>query len=107
MRHAKPSPPDWAAGRTAEYTALAEEIEAIRESLITLETSSLAATSGILPAQRESARNLLHYIALRRHDLRVLQARLSRLGLSSLGRAEAHVLPILMQYSPCSISFAG
>ena len=93
MRHAKPSPPDWAAGKTAEYTALAEAIEAIRESLITLETSSLAATSGILPAQRESARNLLHYIALRRHDLRALQARLSQLGLSSLGRAEAHVLP--------------
>jgi len=35
--------------------------------------------------------NLLHYLALRRHDLRPLQGRLSRLGLSSLGRLEAHV----------------
>lgn len=93
MGHAKPSHPDWKKEKTGEYAALAAEIMAIRESLISLETSSLIATCGILPAQRESARNLLHYIALRRHDLRTLQARLSQLGLSSLGRAEAHVLP--------------
>jgi pyruvate kinase len=41
---------------------------------------------------RESARNLLHYLALRRRDLRPLQARLAGLGVSSLGRAESHVL---------------
>lgn len=41
---------------------------------------------------RESARNLLHYLTLRRHDLRPLQLRLAALGLSSLGRAESHVL---------------
>ncbi|MDB5271437.1 MAG: pyruvate kinase [Hymenobacter sp.] len=38
------------------------------------------------------ARNLLHYLALRQRDLRPLQYRLAELGLSSLGRAEAHVL---------------
>jgi pyruvate kinase len=41
---------------------------------------------------RDSARNLLHYLALRRRDLRPLQLRLAALGLSSLGRAESHVL---------------
>ena len=41
---------------------------------------------------RESAENLLHYIALRSRDLRPLQLRLARVGLSSLGRAESHVL---------------
>jgi pyruvate kinase len=41
---------------------------------------------------RDSAQNLLHYLALRRHDLRPLQLRLASLGLSSLGRAESHVL---------------
>ena len=41
---------------------------------------------------RDSARNLLHYLALRRHDLRPLQLRLAQMGLSSLGRAEPHVL---------------
>jgi pyruvate kinase len=39
-----------------------------------------------------SASNLLHYIALRRHDVRQLQEQLAALGLSSLGRAESHVL---------------
>ena len=42
-----------------------------------------------------SARNLLHYLALRRHDLRSLQLRLAEMGLSSLGRSESHVLAIL------------
>jgi len=41
---------------------------------------------------QKSARNLLHYLALRCHDLRPLQLRLAELGLSSLGRAESHVL---------------
>lgn len=40
-----------------------------------------------------SALNLAHYLALRRRDLRELQVALMRLGLSSLGRCESHVLP--------------
>jgi pyruvate kinase len=43
-------------------------------------------------AMRASARNLLHYLALRRHDLRPLQEQLASLGLSSLGRAESQAL---------------
>ena len=39
-----------------------------------------------------SAVNLLHYLALRRHDLRKIQSELHALGLSSLGRSEAYVL---------------
>jgi pyruvate kinase len=39
-----------------------------------------------------SARNLLHYLALRRHDIRQVQEDLASLGLSSLGRAESCVL---------------
>ena len=44
------------------------------------------------PNYRESLRNLLHYLALRNFDLTKLQHQLSILGLSSLGRSEAHVL---------------
>ncbi|ALP54753.1 hypothetical protein Tel_06135 [Candidatus Tenderia electrophaga] len=40
----------------------------------------------------KSARNLGHYLALRRHDLRQLQDQLAEAGLSSLGRCEAHVM---------------
>jgi pyruvate kinase len=46
----------------------------------------------IQPANQTSAINLLHYLAFRRHDLRLLQEKLSDLGLSSLGRTETHVM---------------
>src|SRR5512134_947544 len=39
-----------------------------------------------------SAKNLLHYLALRQRDIRGLQERLASLGLSSLGRTESNVL---------------
>ena len=42
-----------------------------------------------------SGLNLAHYMALRRHDLRPLQAALMPWGLSSLGRLEARVRPNL------------
>ena len=42
-----------------------------------------------------SARNLAFYLALRHHDLRDLQLELMPLGLSSLGRCEARVMPSL------------
>jgi pyruvate kinase len=46
-----------------------------------------------IPAdQRASARNLLHYLALRARDVRSLQEALAAMGLSSLGRAEGHIM---------------
>jgi pyruvate kinase len=46
-----------------------------------------------LPEQTQaSARNLLHYLALRRHDLRGLQRQLEALGLSTLEGAESRTL---------------
>jgi len=44
------------------------------------------------PAYRRSARNLLHYLALRQRDIRPMQTQLAALGLSSLGRCEANTL---------------
>lgn len=41
---------------------------------------------------RSSAMNLLSYLALRQHDIRLLQTQLAELGLSSLGRCEQDVL---------------
>lgn len=46
-------------------------------------------------ADRPSLRNFLRYLALRSEDLRPLQQRLERLGLSRLGRCEGHVLASL------------
>ncbi|MDZ4263240.1 MAG: pyruvate kinase, partial [Pseudomonadota bacterium] len=58
--------------------------------------NSYAADSPAL-LDNKSAQNLLHYLALRRHDLRQLQQQLAEVGVSSLGRCEAHVMATLNQ----------
>jgi len=71
---------------------LLRELAAIRRELIEAEQVSREVWEKVHPSQRRSARNLIHYLALRRTDLRPLQLKLSAFGLSSLGRSEAHVL---------------
>lgn len=44
------------------------------------------------PEYRDSARNLVHYLALRGSDIQELQENLAFLGLSSLGQAERNVM---------------
>ena len=73
---------------------LALELHALRESMLRLEAAHVETLHAIAPRYRASARNLLHYIAMRRQDLRALQANLAALGLSSLGRAETSVLSV-------------
>ncbi|SHG07847.1 pyruvate kinase [Microbulbifer donghaiensis] len=68
------------------------ELTALRADMVADAEVLHRRLAAIHPNYRDSARNLLHYLALRRHDLRPLQLRLAALGLSSLGRAESHVL---------------
>lgn len=67
----------------------------IRTQALVMEQRFSGAVERIAPACRPSGRNLLHYLGLRQHDLRELQRDLTALGLSSLGRSEAHVLATL------------
>jgi len=71
---------------------LIEDVEAVRRDMRLLVDDSADLLQHVHPQHRESARNLLHYLALRSSDMRPLQARLAAAGLSSLGRAESHVL---------------
>ncbi|MFN4258872.1 MAG: pyruvate kinase [Gemmataceae bacterium] len=75
----------------ALLNALIDKMLTIRADMLQLEEAWSERIQQLHPSYRTSARNLLHYIALRRHDLRPLQEKLAALGLSSLGRAEAHV----------------
>ena len=70
-------------------------IEALRDAALGLERECADDIARCAPAAREGACNLLHYLALRRHDLRGLQRELGNLGLSSLGRMEGHVMATL------------
>jgi len=51
----------------------------------------LSKINSIPKKYQESAKNLIHYLAVRDEDLRSLQWELARCGLSSLGRIEANV----------------
>ena len=67
------------------------ELRSVRESIAQADEACSVALKAIPEAQRASARNLVHYMALRRHDLRQAQLLLASHGLSSLGRMESHV----------------
>jgi len=71
---------------------LARELEDLKRELLTAEQDLAEMIDAVHPENRGSARNLVHYLALRRRDVRGLQLRLARVGLSSLGRSEPHVL---------------
>ena len=60
-----------------------------------LEKEFAAELESVEPSLRDSARNLVQYLAVRRHDIRELQHELHRMGLTSLGRLEAHVMASL------------
>lgn len=67
----------------------------LRDEALRLEQTHAAEIRKVDPGYQDSARNLLHYLALRQHDLRDLQRELAAAGVSSLGRSEAHVLASL------------
>lgn len=71
---------------------LSDELASLCRDMLQAEASLEGRRLTLHEAHRESARNLSHYLALRNHDVRKLQTQLARLGLSSLGRTESHVL---------------
>jgi pyruvate kinase len=81
--------------RHTNLGALEHELEVVREALAAAEQTAQGVIAQAAPAWQDGARNLVDYVALRRHDLREVQCGLAALGLSSLGRAEAHVVPTL------------
>jgi pyruvate kinase len=79
--------------------ALIDELAAVRAELLGRETALAGMIGKVSPAYLPSARNLAHYLALRQQDRRPLQDKLARLGVSSLGRAESHVMANLNKVS--------
>ena len=78
--------------RPTELKALASELQALRGDLIAREADVAPLLEAVHADNLASARNLVHYVALRRNDIRDLQQRLSSVGLSSLSGCEPHVL---------------
>jgi pyruvate kinase len=99
--------------RTAsrDDSELRRALLSLRRDLLGAEERAAEALARVPSRQRASARNLTHYLELRRHDLRGLQERLAESGLSSLGRSEAHSLAtieaVLALVEGRSVSRAG
>src|SRR5262245_6104405 len=79
-------------GLSNDLANLIEQLANIRGEMLAFEKEFSQEISYVHSVHRHSARNLLHYMALRRHDLRQLQTKLASYGLSSLGRSESQVL---------------
>jgi pyruvate kinase len=79
-------------GNQALPQQLIEQLNLLCSEMLELESSGELDAADVNPDHRASAANLIHYLALRRHDIRQLQAQLASLGLSSLGRTESHVM---------------
>ncbi|MDZ4201871.1 MAG: pyruvate kinase [Gallionella sp.] len=67
-------------------------LKKLRDDALAMEAAHHAQIACIAPHYQSSARNLLHYLALRQTDIRTLQQDLAALGLSRLGRVEAHTM---------------
>jgi pyruvate kinase len=84
-----------ASAARASDEELARQLALIEDGLHRLADEHRADISEVHPVHAWDALNLIHYVALRRHDVRRLQWQLTRRGLSSLGRSEPYVLATL------------
>jgi pyruvate kinase len=86
---------------------LVGELDDVRADLQAAARELQAETDAIPSANRRSALNLVHYLGLRRRDRRELQGRLAALGLSSLGRAESHILDAVERVRAAAAALGG
>jgi pyruvate kinase len=81
--------------RQDHLTQAKHGVEELRRAALAAQKEFDAELELVSPSMRQSALNLVHYLGVRRHDVRPLQDVLARIGLSSLGRMEAHVMASL------------
>ena len=91
----------------AELNGLIRQLELLRSEMVSAEAAGRGEIEQVSPEHTASARNLLHYMALRRHDIRELQMQLASLGLSSLGRTESRVIDALQDVMNVLVKLAG
>jgi pyruvate kinase len=86
---------------------LSEDVDALLSALDRAEEQWGHWLESVAPEHGPDAINLVHYWALRQCDLRELQVQLSELGLSSLGRSEAHVRATLTAVAAAVAALRG
>jgi pyruvate kinase len=76
----------------ADIEQVRDQLRSIHDRATALESKYEAELASVHPAFAEGARNLVHYLALRKSYTHDLRKKLRRLGLSSLAHAERNVL---------------
>ncbi|MGB2920219.1 MAG: pyruvate kinase [Mycobacterium sp.] len=92
---------------TRQLTRLRDDVDELLEQLSAAERTWSRQLARVTDEHRPSARNMVHYWAIRQIDLRELQTRLSARGLSSLGRSEQHVEATLMSVRSAITAMLG
>ncbi len=72
------------------------QLESLRDAAKKTEKQYASQLKKVHPRFRKSAVNLLHYLALRHHDLTALQSDLEQIGVSRLAKAESHIMASLV-----------
>jgi pyruvate kinase len=90
-----------------KLTRLLKQIEIIKQNILDLRGQYEPQLTKVNPIYRQSAINLIDYLALRQFDIREMQKNLSELGLSSLGRCEKHVSESLNQINKILYSLSS
>src|SRR5690606_12350290 len=72
-------------------SAIQRDLERLDAYMLSVEKQFESLIQKVDSSQEESARNLIHYLAVRCKDIRDLQDRLHEQGLSSLTNAESHI----------------
>ncbi|UJW76007.1 pyruvate kinase [Rhizobium sp. SL42] len=88
-------------------SALLDELTALRAQILDDVPERLAMLTAGQQTADPAVVNLIHYLLLRRNDIRPLQRRLMALGLSSLGRLEGRVLVTLDAVIAALAALAG
>lgn len=77
---------------SVDIEQVSNQLELIHERALAFEASYAGELALVHPQLRQSAKNLIHYLALRQTDIRELQEDLAILGLASPGQAERNVM---------------
>lgn len=75
-----------------KLSQLLQQLEDIKQQATEFENKYSNELEKVHPSNLESAKNLIHYLALRNQDIREIQNTLWQLGISRLGKAESHVM---------------
>ncbi|MBD0776815.1 hypothetical protein HPE56_03325 [Maribacter sp. ANRC-HE7] len=83
--------------KTDKIKELIAQIETIIVAIKREEKEADTLLEQIHPDYHKSARNLIHYNAFRKFDLRTIQKQLQNLGLTRLAKAEGHLMSSLLK----------